>query len=89
MKIVLLATCLVTPLAFSAQAKPAANQWLRCADYQRNPDGSWTARRDAMVALPGGNVTIRANTAFPASGTYMGVRFGYLLDEQCDHGVHD
>lgn len=83
MKAALLAACLLTPFAFSAQAKPAPSEWLRCADFQRNPDGSWTAKRETPVALPGGTPTIHANTVLPANGTYMGVQFGYVLDREC------
>jgi hypothetical protein len=88
MKAVLLAACLLTPLALSAQAKPAGGEWLRCTDFQRDADGSWTARRDALVELPGGNATIHSSTVFPAAGTYMGVQFGFLLDEQCGRALH-
>ena len=70
-----------------AKANPATSGWLSCADYQRNSDVSWTTKRQALVELPGGNATIGSNITFPEAGTYMGVQFGFLLDEQCDHAL--
>lgn len=87
MKTATLACCLLMSFALPAMAKPAdSGGWLRCADFQRNSDGSWTTGTAAAVTLPGGNVTIPSNVTFPANGTYMGVQFNYLLDQQCGHG---
>jgi hypothetical protein len=83
-KTILLAACLPIALATGAQAKTSnQNAEFRCADYQRNSDGSWTTKRDVLMRLPGGNATINSNVTFPANGTYMGVQFGFLLDKDC------
>jgi hypothetical protein len=84
MKQIFLAACMTAALFSPLQAKPNTEAgWLRCGDFQRSPDGSWTTKRDALVQLPGGNATIHANTTLPATGTYMGVQFGFLLGQEC------
>jgi hypothetical protein len=87
-KSILFAACLATAFGVAAQAKPmTADSFLRCTDYERNADGSWHPRRDVLVQLPGGNATISSNATFPANGTYMGVQFGFLLNQECG-GAH-
>lgn len=79
-----LVTCLVASLACHAEAKSAAEEsWMRCADFEHVSDGSWRTRADTIVRLPGGNPTIHANTTLPGTGTFMGIQFSYLLNQQC------
>jgi len=86
-KSLLLAAFVLAASSLSAAAAPAAHGWLSCADFQRNADGSWTTRHAAPVELPGGNATIASGALLPATGTYMGVQFGFLLDQQCGHAA--
>jgi hypothetical protein len=89
MKSLVIATCLAaaSALAVSAQAQTSSNMAapsLRCADFQRSADGSWTAQRPTLVPYPGGLVPMATSTRIPGNNeTYMGLRLGMMLDEQC------
>jgi hypothetical protein len=89
MKALVIAACLaVSPaLTYAAQAQPTplSMSALPCADYQRNADGTWTTRRATLVPYPNGIVPMAVNTRIPGGeDTYMGLRLGRMLDEQCN-----
>ena len=89
MKRFFVVTCLAISVALShsAQSQPMTNgasPTLRCADFQRNADGSWVTQRQTLVPYPNGIVPFNANTVIPAGdNTYMGLRLGRVLDERC------
>lgn len=87
MKTFFVAPCLVLSAALSvaAQAQTSSDALsLRCADFQRNTNGSWVTQRQTLVPYPNGIVTFAPNFVVPpADHTYMGLRLGQMLDERC------
>lgn len=85
MKNFLLATaCLAITMAAAMPAQAQSGPLkLNCADYQRNPDGSWTPVRQVTINYPNGIVVLGTNVSFPAHGTYMGLELAPMLDQQC------
>jgi hypothetical protein len=70
--------------AFPAQAQTAPETpTLACADFQHNPDGSWSPRREVTIRYPNGIVSLGPEISFPAGGSYMGLPLAQMLNRQC------
>ena len=91
-KIVGVATCvLIAGAALPALAQAVQTPQggpdrpaLKCGDYKHNSDGSWSPTHEVNIVFPDGtSLTIAPNTVFSANGSWMGMDFGNLLNEQC------
>jgi len=59
-------------------------QELDCADFHRNPDGSWSPSRQMTIPnLNGGRVSMGPGVTFKAGEKFVGVDLGAVLDRQC------
>jgi hypothetical protein len=59
-------------------------QQLDCADFVRNPDGSWSpARQMTIPNLNGGRVSMGPGVTFKEGAKFVGVDLGAILDRQC------
>ena len=57
---------------------------LKCADYKRGSDGSWSPAHEVSLLFPDGTtLTVAPSVSFPAVGSYMGLPMAQLLTEQC------
>jgi hypothetical protein len=57
---------------------------LKCGDYKHNSDGSWSPAHEVNIVFPDGtSLTVAPNTVFSATGSWMGMPFGQLLNDQC------
>jgi hypothetical protein len=56
---------------------------LPCDAFIKNPDGSWTAKRDVPVTGLGRKLTLRQGGALAPGATILSVDFAALLEQQC------
>ena len=77
-----LAIAAAMALPAQAQTAPGANT-LKCVDFRRNPDGSWSPMREVTIRYPNGIVSLGPPASFPASGTYMGLPLAQMLNQKC------
>jgi hypothetical protein len=62
----------------------AHGQQLDCADFQRNPDGSWSPLRQMTIPnLNGGRVSMGPSVTFKEGTKFVGVDLGSILNRQC------
>lgn len=59
------------------------NTSMDCSEWQRNPDGSWTAAKDVTLATPNGQTTVASGTSFRPGSYLMGVDVAYALKREC------
>ena len=59
-----------------AQARP-----LTCADFQRNPNGSWSA----LTPITLNGVSFGPGVSFTAGVSFGGIDLGAILNRQCSH----
>ena len=80
---------LISPVAPS-HAQPAAYifpelraQGVSCADFRKNPLGSWTPLRKVTIVGPSGPFTVEPDEIFSLDPTVMSVNIAAILDERC------
>ena len=80
---------LVSP-ALPSRAQPAAYifpelraQGVFCADFRKNPLGSWTPLRKVTIIGPSGPFTVEPDEIFSLDSTVMSVNIAAILDERC------
>jgi len=82
----ILATALTIAAVVPVSAQPTTDTTkLNCADFRRHEDGSWSPTHEVTIRYPNGLVSLAAGVSFPAGGTYMGMPFARMLDEECQH----
>ena len=58
-----------------------------CAAFKKNPDGSWTATRNAALTIGSMHVSAGANTTYPLNVISLnGTDFATYLDTHCAVG---
>lgn len=55
-----------------------------CAHFKKNPNGSWTATRNAVLTIGSLHVSAGANTTYPLNAISInGIDFATYLDTHC------
>jgi hypothetical protein len=72
------ALCFASVTAGSASAQ---NRPLTCADFVRNPDGSWSPVAPVLIK----GVTMGPGVAFRPGVSFGGVDLASILERQCPH----
>jgi HdeA/HdeB family len=70
----------VVCLSRAAHAQSIA---LPCDEFIKNPDGSWTAKRDVPVYGLGRKLTLRQGGTLAPGAAILSVDFAALLEQQC------
>jgi len=77
-RLVWLAVCMA--ITYTA----AHAQQFNCADFQRNPDGSWSPVRQMTILNDnGGRVSMVPGVTFKEGTKFVGVDYGAILNRQC------
>ena len=56
---------------------------LTCADFQHNPDGSWTPLTAMTINAPNGQIEIGPGVSLTAGLPIMGIDLAATLDQNC------
>lgn len=81
--------CLFAPTPGAAAQAGGATlaSAVTCDAFKKNPNGSWTATRDVMVAIGSWHVNAGANTTYALNViTINGLDFAAYLDAHCAAG---
>jgi hypothetical protein len=79
---VLGALFLLAPLSIAVSALARPDE-LTCADFQHNPDGSWSPLKAMTITAPNGQIQTGPGVSFTAGLPIMGVDVAETLDENC------
>ena len=81
-----LATAVVALLSAGSEAaaQPLPSTTLACADFKKNPDGSWVVADDRPFTIGGATMTINTGTVIrPNSVKIEGADFYAVLEARC------
>jgi hypothetical protein len=78
----LVAFSLATALSIASSAF-AEQDDLTCADFQHNPDGSWTPLTAMTINAPNGQIEIGPGVSLTAGLPILGLDLAAKLDENC------
>ena len=81
--------CLLAPSCANSAHKQAepSSKGVPCAAFKKNPNGSWTATRNALLTVGSLHVTADANTTYlPNTINFNGIDFASYLDTHCAAG---
>ncbi|SFK63996.1 hypothetical protein [Methylorubrum salsuginis] len=75
------ALALVTSAAQAQQ--PTGQTELNCAQFTRNPDGSWSVKQPLELFSDNGRVRIMPGPPFKPGMSFGGLDIARMLEEQC------
>jgi hypothetical protein len=86
--VLLLALLLSLPCAAGSQKKAVRSRGpAPCDAFKKNPNGSWTATRNATLTIGALHVNAGANTTYPPNAINLnGIDFATYLDTHCTVG---
>lgn len=69
----------------SAQSQPpsAAVNQVNCADFQQNPDSSWSPLRQVIISNRGATVTLGQGASVGAGDDIAGLNLAEILNQKC------
>jgi hypothetical protein len=62
---------------------PAMADTIPCSVFQKNPDGSWSAKQQITITGPNGQVTISPGVSYRPGVAFMGIDLAAQLEQQC------
>jgi hypothetical protein len=80
------AVTLIQPTIVLAQNQSLASLGLKCSDFQKNQDGTWSPTHTVTIPAGGARMSLSPKDSIHPGGSMAGLHLGAALDSEC--GAH-